>query len=145
MKNSQIAERFAEGATRGKGSNMFIDGNTIYSYGYHFPIAIRVEGGYLWNRNSYSNSTAKHKNHVAHAIGYKTLISLNTECMRELSGYNPSPKIAQVCKDRYIDQLKNEIATTEDKLTRARSEWKKEDYNRQIEDRKTIIKSLKNY
>ena len=69
MNNSQVAEAFANGATSGKSGNMFIDGDTIYSYGYHFPIATRVkEGLYLINKNGYSQTTARHINQVRSAI-----------------------------------------------------------------------------
>jgi len=36
MNNDELANRFKEGATKGKGSNMFIENKTIYSYGHHF-------------------------------------------------------------------------------------------------------------
>jgi hypothetical protein len=74
--NSEIASAFARGTKDGTANNMFISGNTIYSYGHHFPIAtrlpyeIRQKTGYdyIYNADSYSNSTAKHKNHVRCAI-----------------------------------------------------------------------------
>jgi hypothetical protein len=69
MNNSDVAYAFAAGATGGKGSNMFIEGDTIYSYGYHFKIAKRLGGReYLYNSDSYSSSTSQHKSHVRQAI-----------------------------------------------------------------------------
>ena len=85
MRHDEVAKRFANGATKGKGCNVFIDGDTIYSYGYHFPIARRVrEGGgegyegrvvaYLFNSDSYSSSTSKHQSYVRGALtGGETL------------------------------------------------------------------------
>ena len=78
MKNRELAENFAEGATKGNGSHMFIDDNVIYSYGYHFPIAIRLTSDYgfkyILNRKGYSMSTTKHKNYVASCIYEKDTI-----------------------------------------------------------------------
>lgn len=54
------------GRIRNAGGNLFAEGDTIYSYGYHFPIARRVEmpagGGvvFLFTTHYYSVTTAKH-------------------------------------------------------------------------------------
>jgi len=41
MNNKQVAGAFARGE-KGKSNNMFINGDKIYSYGYHFTIAKRL-------------------------------------------------------------------------------------------------------
>jgi hypothetical protein len=56
-----------------KGFNMFYDGATIYSYGYHFPIATLMhtaqsEPVALFTSEGYSVSTAKHKTVTRRAI-----------------------------------------------------------------------------
>lgn len=69
MGNSQstLIEKFEEGAEKGKASNMFIDGDILYSYGYHFPLAIRFENGtYLLNGDKYSVSTSAHQSQCFH-------------------------------------------------------------------------------
>lgn len=53
--------------------NLFFDGDTIYSYGYHFQIARHVtnergEAAVLFNSASDSSMTAQHKQHVRRAI-----------------------------------------------------------------------------
>ncbi len=59
----------------GRGSNLFFEGNTIYSYGYHFLIAKHIKPGIvLFNANSYSQSTAKHKSIVRGAIPHGTTV-----------------------------------------------------------------------
>ena len=75
MNNSTLSHNWANKIKdTGKGSSMFYEGDTIYSYGYHFPIAkfITIEDltFVAFNNNNYSNSTAKHKNHVRRAIPY---------------------------------------------------------------------------
>lgn len=58
-----------------QGSCMFRDGDTVYSYGYHFPIArhITLPSGkpaiMLTNRH-YSSSTSSHRQKVCTAIPY---------------------------------------------------------------------------
>lgn len=58
-----------------RGFNMYYDGETIYSYGRHFPLARfftapNGERVVLINTDSYSNSTSKHKTIVRRALGY---------------------------------------------------------------------------
>lgn len=68
MNNRDLAKKFAEGGTSGRGSHMFINRDTIYSYGYHFPIAKRMPWGFYFNSREYSNTTSKHKAHVRWAL-----------------------------------------------------------------------------
>jgi hypothetical protein len=71
LTNAEVAKRFSEGETKGASGNMFIDRDTIYSYGYHFPIARMTElqdtegrNIVLFTSRDYSNTTAKHKSYV---------------------------------------------------------------------------------
>jgi hypothetical protein len=75
MNNSTLAHNWANKIKpSGKGSNMFYEGDTIYSYGYHFPIAKFItidENNFVaYNYSSYSNSTSKHQAHVRGSIPY---------------------------------------------------------------------------
>jgi len=75
MNNSTLSHNWANKIKpTGKGSSMFYEGDTIYSYGYHFPIAKFItidENTFVaFNDISYSNSTAKHKRHVSQSIPY---------------------------------------------------------------------------
>ena len=73
MSHSRLADSLANGATDGTASNMFIDGDTIYSYGYHFPIAKRIgPEEYVINPNSYSNTTSTHLHKLHCALLNKT-------------------------------------------------------------------------
>lgn len=71
--NQEVANAWAMGYSA-KSNNMFTDGVTIYSYGYHFPIATRVNGHVLYNRTYYSSTTCKHQSHVRRAIRYNNVI-----------------------------------------------------------------------
>ena len=69
--NSEVAHRFATGiGERCTGSNMFFEGNVIFSYGYHFPIAIKWNGYVLYNESTYSSSTSKHQHYVICACSH---------------------------------------------------------------------------
>ena len=92
MNNSEIAHTFAHrnyGTNGGReGSNLFSReaNETLYSYGYHFPICSHIRAadhaGYelLFTNQTYSNSTAKHINHAWSATHHlKTLHCYNPE------------------------------------------------------------------
>lgn len=71
MTNKEIITKFVKGATTGKNSNrsLFIEGDTIYSYGYHFPLARRLGDGTFWvNPDKYSVTTSKQQSMVRSAI-----------------------------------------------------------------------------
>lgn len=75
MNNSTLSHNWANKIKpTGKGSSMFYEGDTIYSYGYHFPIAKFItidENTFIaFNENGYSNSTSKHQSHVRRSIPY---------------------------------------------------------------------------
>ena len=60
------------------GFNMFFKGDTIYSYGRHFPIARHVENeqgesAVLFTTESYGISTGKHKTYTSRACRHLTL------------------------------------------------------------------------
>lgn len=127
MNNSQVAQAFAKGAIKGTGSNMFIDGQTIYSYGYHFPIARHIGAKVvLFNANGYSNSTAKHKNHVSSALAYFTVIQC-PDCAIE----------------KAEDYLREQIKDATAKSKRARSQWAIDSWLRQIVNYKLQLQALK--
>lgn len=74
MNNLEIAHLWAHKAKpSAKGSHFFFDGDTIYSYGHHFPIARHVKNAQgveaiLFTRRTYSVSTSKHIGYVRGAI-----------------------------------------------------------------------------
>lgn len=71
-----VAQMYAEGATEGSTKNMYIGGDSIYSYGPHFPIARRLPDGYVFNSDNSSVSTSKHKSRVYGHIGKDVLWEL---------------------------------------------------------------------
>ena len=63
-----------------KGFNMYYYGDTIYSYGTHFPIARHVDGVILFTTNSYGISTSKHCTITRRAIGNFRVFNVANVC-----------------------------------------------------------------
>lgn len=69
--NRNVAHAWANQTGRNKkGSNMFYEGPSIYSYGYHFEIARLVGGVVLFNSRRYSVSTSKHQSYTLSACNH---------------------------------------------------------------------------
>jgi len=68
MNNKEVAHLWAnQSRERATGSHFYFDGDTIYSYGSHFPIARHYKGIVLFTTEGYSSTTAKHKSYVSAA------------------------------------------------------------------------------
>lgn len=73
--NSEVAHRFATGiGERCTGSHMFFEDNIIYSYGYHFPMAIKWNGKVLFNDDRYSVTTSTHQGYVLGACSHMDIV-----------------------------------------------------------------------
>ncbi len=90
--NSTVAELWATQAqnhARNKQHTFYFTGNTIYSYGEHFPIAI-IEEKFgrkyvIYNSRTYSMTTNRHQWYVSSAIHHHLAIF---PCLKlPLSGY----------------------------------------------------------
>jgi len=115
--HSDVAHEWAQG--RGgcaEGYNMFYRGDTIYSYGYHFPIARIVSPGtILFTTRDYSVSTSKHKSIVRNAINYSDVHYITN--------------VDAKSKDEHLKNMRlcfNEASEQMDLASRARS--RKDDY-----------------
>lgn len=97
--NSEIAHIWANQLEyKGQEANLFRRGNTIYSYGYHFPIAKHLDyKTILMTTRSYSNSTAKHISLVRQAISHKDVIYC----------YNPENSHAENV-EAFVREIKSE-------------------------------------
>lgn len=86
LRNDTVADLFAGGATEGESNSMFIERNVVYSYGHHFPIAVREEGVVYFNSDSYSMTTAHHKGFVRRALAERgiNVVMKNTEELKAM-------------------------------------------------------------
>jgi hypothetical protein len=85
----EVTRRWLKGK-RAKGHNMFTDGKTIYSYGFHFPIAHKIgDNKVLFNITKDSVTTSKHQTIVYSEINHLKVIRCNTQ---EISNAVDFPK-----------------------------------------------------
>jgi hypothetical protein len=89
MKNRTVAENFVNGDEDSKGSNLFIENNVLYSYGYHFPLAVRLKGDsgdyiFLVNIGKYSISTSKHQSYLRQALGNRIVFGNSTSLLKQV-------------------------------------------------------------
>lgn len=89
LNNREVAERYGHtDISEGTGSNLFIEGRAVYSYGHHFPIAVKTDAKYngrpiiLWNSDGYSMTTAKHKSYIGGELGDYMRIEASTEALQ---------------------------------------------------------------
>lgn len=89
VKHREVAKAFADGK-KATGSRMFTDGKTIYSFGFHFPIAHRLSNGdCLFNMDKYSSSTSRHQRYVE-CVLTGDIIHCNTREIRDaVDGVSP--------------------------------------------------------
>ena len=84
--NRQAAHVWAQqnqSSGRSSNGNLFFEGRTIYSYGYHFPLASFITNDTVFiNSDSYSVSTSKHQGYVRNAINHKNRLFVSTRVMK---------------------------------------------------------------
>lgn len=108
--HDQVAHAWAHQTGRHrKGFNMFYEGETIFSYGYHFPIAKITtapngERVVLFTTEEHSVSTAKHKTIVRRAINSNSHPNvLNIPLRVSQYAYRELP--IEECRKLLLDQL----------------------------------------
>lgn len=113
MNMHDISKKFADGATKGKASNIFIEGDCIYSYGKHFIMAKRDGDVFLVCQDYYSSSTSKQQSAVRGALREKKTVSYTGNG----SSVRPSYKeviqsIEELFESKYTNFLKgNDVAS----------------------------------
>lgn len=97
MTNEQTIQSFIEGK-KDHGHNsthsIYFDGDVLYSYGSHFPLAVRYtrdDGSQLYfvNEDRYSNTTTNHQSGTRwqlHQLGHE-VIELDTKSMKLIADY----------------------------------------------------------
>lgn len=96
--NRQVAHAFAAGSGPTQGSNLYHDNRVCYSYGSHWPLAVKLDDSrVLVNNDRYSATTSKHRSYVAGALaveGWQIIASDLAECLQ--ATYDPTYQPAQV-------------------------------------------------
>ena len=89
MRTEDVAINFLGGAKNGKANSVFIDtageNTVLYSYGYHFPMALRYpNGGLMINSDKYSVTTSKHQSYLRRHISSEIIEPVTTEELKNL-------------------------------------------------------------
>lgn len=144
---------FLEGRGDSEGQNgkgtMYYVGDTIFSYGTHFPMATKVWGEdiILMHREGYSVTTSTHMGHVRWAIAQSrfTLLEVPTiKSMKIARVKDPKERrrMGRILEGQIVDEVKD-LAL---KYYRARTKnsriWISRDIWRKIEDCKMYLRKL---
>jgi hypothetical protein len=126
LSNQKLVNAFATFQSHdGKANNMYFSRTTIFSYGYHFPIATRTDEATFFNISKYSNTTAKHQSLVRSALSrydrnfiecIKVPTISDIECNRLIATHMANLSYW----DSYIKNLNEEIANPRVKNKEAR-------------------------
>lgn len=116
-----LNERADEGQT--PNGHLYFDGDVLYSYGPHFPLAVRRDRYYIVNADRYSATTSsKHQAPLFRLIPNSQRLELPFSAltaMANLRGYNASASLAKEIDvidwetDRYLDTGRVSIVTGE--------------------------------
>jgi hypothetical protein len=113
--NSELTHVWAnQTQTHGKGSNIFFEHDSIYSYGYHFKLAQHVTNKdgkkcVFFNDRSYSNSTSKHQTLVWRSI------PANVQFFKVQSFFND----IENSSESHLDNLKSYLEYAKDAQQKA--------------------------
>ena len=107
MRNEEFIKKFFNSnGGNAKNQHIFYEDNVLYDYGYHFPLAIKLNNGYvIVNKYKYSRTTSRHQNIILNNVDNDKLIQYNTYEMRDI--INISPKITDI-KEIMIKRLEKE-------------------------------------
>jgi hypothetical protein len=77
--NQELFHVYASGNVprgRSHNGNVYFEGNALYSYGRHFPLAIHYKGKYLLNSETYSVTTSKHQSQLFYALRHRETLAM---------------------------------------------------------------------
>lgn len=148
--NQELFHIYASGTQengRSNNGNVFFSGSTLYSYGTHFPLAIRYKDKFLLNADSYSVTTSNHQTQTRYALRHCETISLPAlrvvaeiiELKKLKKRYkangNAQSYKANIEKEAraYVQGMAREIKHAKEKRQRARSLNRVNYWQREIE------------
>lgn len=130
MNNRTVAENWRQQTNKAKnGSSMYYEGNVIFSYGPHFPMALLTSSTYngkaivLQNAYTYSNSTAKHLNHMRPQCYSDAVVKMPTDLLKrftEALEYKYTRDSKAELKNLTASYINGQIKESEGKMARAR-------------------------
>lgn len=97
-------------------SNVFFEGDSLYSYGYHFPMVIKHEGLYFVNADSYSPSTGKHQSYVQRMVPKRSKVEIPFSALKEAVIDVKSIEVIDREESKYVEIEKKDKETGELKM-----------------------------
>lgn len=148
MSNRDVAKKWrAQIKDNGHSLNMFFEHDVIYSYGYHFPMAVitgkKHNGQDIIVQNSYrySNTTARHLSHMRGECYGDAVITIGTPLLKQL--INNNNDLRPEVRKAMIDEIQARIELQTGKRDRARKEHMKEFWQRDIDENLSQLEILK--
>lgn len=93
--NAEVVEAYLKAwSDRGRSSNgnLYFDGDVLYSYGSHFPMAVRRVGYYVVNGDRYSSTTSQHQSLLFQRVPNSSRLEVPFSALAEL-GRNGSRSV----------------------------------------------------
>ena len=78
------AWRRGERLTHKSGIQVYTDGRCIFSYGAHWPMAVRHGGRVFLNGDTFSNTTARHYSSMRSALSYGVGVEVSSAVCKQL-------------------------------------------------------------
>ena len=103
MNNKDVFKAFISGDENGNNPNksLFIEHDVLYSYGYHFPLCLRLEDGtFIFNKSKYSVTTSKQQSQLKSLI-FSNIHEVTTTELKEILNIRPNvTKISQIVTNK---------------------------------------------
>lgn len=152
MDKSDVAHFWAnklQSEARDSHGNFYFEGDTIYSYGRHFPIAKHVENEQseqviLFTERRYSNTTAKHIAIVRQAANHKRTIYCNSPGDMHSSNFTAWQREAESVATKLPKAKKPEKYLNEIEHIGSKAKKYADFFNLEIPDTLKIILSISN-
>ena len=107
MKTQELFNKFVNGESKGKASSVFIDNNIVYSYGYHFPLALRINHRdgfkFIVNKSKYSITTSKQQTWLKWKINDSQILSyMTTEELKDFIRENDGKELKEIVLNKLV-------------------------------------------
>jgi hypothetical protein len=125
MSHLEVVRAYVRGRYR-RGSRVFADESdgAVFSYGRHFPLVVRIPGGFLVNGSRYSVSTSRHQN-----LALRVLAE-SRQCYAVLPFNAIERAIAalhQKAPSSFLSELKEAVSIT---IPSSRERWRSVEYKK---------------
>ena len=115
MKNedfiSEFLERLNTDNDKRVNQNLFYEDNVLFSYGYHFPLCLHLNNGFILNKSKYSVTTSKIQTYTRRILEKKgfAYIELTTQEIKDiLNNFWDKQKLEEIERMLLLNKLNGE-------------------------------------